>query len=308
MRKTRLTAIILIMMMIISMFAGCGGGRSSDEDEGETKTKKTTEAVEETDEEAIETKETDENNGGGLFGGGETTEDNGGGNETEKTEGTELSDFVTKYTDAKQVIWDKISDQLDSSSDLNASMAMLGFAFADMAIVIVPFFDTVEYTGGTMMFSEINNAYKKVNGDKITFGYDYTYDKDTDNNKTGDHVFCEGLFDMGQQSMTVEIRDESDGKVSTRTIVEIQENKNGSFSSQLVSYTDGNENISGYFTTFEGEDLWSRMAEKTDGPEFTFNTMIGNKTATLDELTAGFTVKTEVSYVDGEAKVVQSEE
>ncbi|MBC8061916.1 MAG: hypothetical protein H7Y18_14785, partial [Clostridiaceae bacterium] len=92
---------------------------------------------------------------------------------------TELSTFMSNYINAKTKLWDNMSENLEAEGHTEYLMGLLGFAFADMAIIEIPMYDTL-LTGsngmvkGKLMLLGID-AWKKVNGNTIEFGYDYTY-------------------------------------------------------------------------------------------------------------------------------------
>jgi hypothetical protein len=238
---------------------------------------------------------------------GETTKANqttASQKETTAGKGSELTDFFTNYMDSKEVVWNKLTEKIDADNDYTATMALMGFAFTDLAMAFIPMFDIVDQTGGVLALLGIKNAFKNQKGDSIEFGYDYIYDKDSGDKKKDDHVVCTGVFDTKQNTIRIETIDKSGDAVTNRTVTEITKNNDGSYSSQVISFQSSNDKIQGYFTIFSGEDIWSAIAEKETADDFTYNTIFGKKNATLADMTDGFSVTTDVSFVDGEAKVV----
>jgi hypothetical protein len=288
-RHLKVISVLLILLLLISLLNGCFARRSTTTAE-EVTTKTTAKGS--------TTKTTTQKNE--TTKAGQTTATTKG---TTAGKGSELTDFFTSYMDAKEVIWDKMSETIDASGDYTATMALLGFAFTDLAIAFIPMYDLVDQTGGTLALLGIKNAYKRTKGDTIEFGYDYIYDKDSGDKKKDDHVVSTGLFDTKQNTLKVETLDKSGNEVTNRTMTEITKNKDGSYSSQVISYQSSNDKVTGYFTNFAGEDIWSAIAEKEAVEDFTYNTIFGKKNVSLDNMTQGFTVTTSVSFVDGKAKV-----
>lgn len=228
------------------------------------------------------------------------------------TPGTELSDFMSKYTDAKTKVWDEMSKKFDEEGNPSFAMGALGFAFADLAIVDILFFDTLtEKDGdtfkGKLMFTGID-AWKKVKGDIIEFGYDYTYLEDKNQSQNGDKSVAKGKFDKSNNSLIYERSTERSGKVMDKYVVEITRNSDTSYSSQIYfldsSSNDGvaKNHLTGYLTWFDDKDIISYLAQK-DIPDvnFSYNSIFNKKNIKPEEMGKGFTVTMKTSYIDGKS-------
>ena len=219
--------------------------------------------------------------------------------------GTELSTFMSNYIDSKTKLWDNMSKNLDTQGNTEYLMGIVGFSFADMAIIEIPLYDTL-LTGsngmfkGKLMLSGID-AWKKVNGNIIEFGYDYTYVNDENGNEKGDHQIAKGKFDIKAQSVTYENYTERSSKKISRTVVEITANSDKSYSSEIFAESSDNK-LSGYFTWFDGNNISSAMAEKDNADiNYTYSSIYGKKSMKVEDMTNGLNVKVKSSYVDGKA-------
>lgn len=291
MKTSRFLSIALILALLLLLMSGCGAPANTT---AKNETTKSSQAGSSTT-----IKEPS---------GQETTEPQSS-NTTSGKKGSEISDFVQAYLDTKDVVWNKLSDKISESGDLAASMNLLGFSFADLSIVMWPMFDVVDEAGGVLPLLGIKNAFRTQKGNIITFGYDYTYEEDQEsgNYKKGDVVSFTGEFDISKDSMKVETRDTKGGVTASRLVSELVKNKDGSYTSQLVNYDSSSDKITGYFTTFEGENIWSIIGEKEAAENFTINSIYGQPGAKLDQMTAGFKIKIETSFVDGTASFKQNQ-
>lgn len=234
------------------------------------------------------------------------------------TPGTELTDFMSKYTDTKALVWDRMSEKFDEEENIAFAMGTLGFAFADLALIDILLFDALtvkegDIFKGQLMFSGID-AWKKVNGDIIEFGYDYTYVEDKNQSKSGDKIVTKGKLDKSNSSLIYESSSESSGKVVSKHIIEITRNSDTSYSSQcyfldLDSNAEVNKNhLTGYLTWFDDKDIISYLVEKDiQDTSFTYNSIFSKKNIKPEEMAAGATVTMKTSYVDGKAQFEQVE-
>jgi hypothetical protein len=286
MRLFKQVAILLILAMLITMLGGCFAISKKTTGNGETK--KTTVSKETTVSGTTKNTQTTKSTTA-------TTPD------TTFEKGSELTGFLDAYTAAKEPVWDNLSKKIEESTDYKASLAILGFAMADLAIVILPFFDVVEDTGGVLMLIGIKNAYKKTSGNLIEFGYDYTYTADDNNSSypAGSHVTCVGKYDMASGSIALETIEDKGDKGLTRTVVEVNRITGDSYASQSITYNGNSKNakVQGYFTFFKGTDLWCATADKDAGEDFGYNSIYNKKVSSLDNLTSGFTITMDASYV-----------
>jgi hypothetical protein len=219
--------------------------------------------------------------------------------------GSELSDFVSAYMEAKTDIWDQLSKKLEEGNDMTAVFSLLGFAMADLSVAIVPFFDVVSEAGGTLFLTGIKNAHKTVNGQIIDFGYDFVYDTDSGQYQKDDRVVCTGQYDMAKGALRVEMSDQKNKLVTSRTVIEIVRLADDAYASQFVSYNGEDNPVQGYFTLFRGTDLWSVMAEQESSGQFKHNSIYNLAQPDMNDMIKGFTVKTEASLVDGKATFSQ---
>jgi len=234
------------------------------------------------------------------------------------TPGTELTDFMSKYTDTKTLIWDRMSAKFDEEENLTFAMGTLGFAFADLALIDILLFDALtvkegDVFKGQLMFSGID-AWKKVKGDIIEFGYDYTYVEEKAQSKSGDRIVTNGKLDKSNNSLVYEFASESSGKVISKHIIEVTRNSDTSYSSQSyfldLDTNDGmNKNhLTGYLTWFDDKDIISYLVEKDiSDTSFTYNSIFSKKNIKPEEMAAGATVTMKTSYVDGKAQFEQLE-
>ena len=234
MKFKRMLALLLVLMMVLGLFAGCGrgtpsadngsgtgqsaGSGDSDKDAGNGDKDEPSESA---------SKEPD-------------ASDSSGGGDSSATPGSELSDFVSAYTEAKQISMDKLSAKIEESSDFTLTMSLLGVAMVDLNIAFVPLFDAVDQTGFVPLLN-LKNAYRKEKGGVITFGADYTRDEDSGQEKKGDRIFWDGKLDVKDQSLSFSYYTERGGKKVDRTVMEATKNKDGSYTSQTISVSAPDE-------------------------------------------------------------------
>jgi hypothetical protein len=276
---TTLTAVFIT----IGIFAGCG----TKEKTAETTAPQT--SIKETTAPAKETKKTTSS--------------------TEKP-GLELSTFMTDYSTVKGKLWETLSKKFEEEQNVAFLMGSMGFAFADLAIIDISLFDALEVKDGDvfkgkLLLSNID-AWKKVNGDVIEFGYDYIYKEDKANHKNGDHEVALGKFNKKNNTLYYERTSESNNKKTSRIVVEIVKNSNSSYSSQILFYNAEEEkstsDLSAYLTWFEGEDISCYIAEKENTDvAFTFNSILDKKNAKPEEMSGGMKTVTKTSYIKGKA-------
>jgi hypothetical protein len=240
-----------------------------------------------------------------------TTEksDNSGDGSTDTTsgkttfeKGQELTAFVTAYTEAKSALMDKLTTKVEDSGDLSLTMSLLGFAMMDLTVAFVPMFDVVDETG-FIPFLNIKNAFKKTKGNLITFGADYKIEEDGGADTKGDRIFWDGKLDVKDESLSTIYYTERGGKKISNTVIEITKNKDGSYTSETLSYNeseDGVSKISGTFVSFEGEDMWLQSGEQENGkPDFDYVTVFNKKNVAIKDLSKDFTLSTDITYIKG---------
>lgn len=264
MKKSKLLAMVLALAMVVSIFTACGRGATGS---GSSNT--------------------------GSGGRGKSTSDNGG---------QELSAFVTAYTEAKTASMDKMTKKMEESGNLNLTMSLLGFAMMDLTVAFVPMFDVVDQTG-VVPFLNIKNAFKKTNGNLVTFGADYKMEEDSGGYLKNDRVFWDGKLDVKDQSLKTVFYTERGGKKVSDTVIEITKNKDGSYTSETISYTareDGTEKVSATFVSFIGEDMWLQMGDQEPAkPDFTYTSVFNKKNVDINDLSKGFKLTTDITYVKG---------
>lgn len=283
----RIITTILVLSMTLSIFSGCGSKKQTD----------VTSALKSNTTETIVTKKEEP---------------------LTIAPGTELSDFMSKYTDTKTQVWDQMSKKFDEENNITFAMGALGFAFADLALVDILLFDALtvqdgDIFKGKLMFSGVD-AWKKVKGDIIEFGYDYTYLEDKEESKSGDRIVAKGKLEKSNSSLIYESSTEQSGKVINKHIIEITRNSDTSYSSQCyfldLNSGDGEVKIhvTGYLTWFDGKDIISYLVEK-DIPDinFTYNTIFSKKDIKPEQMANGSIVTMKTSYIDGKAIYEQLE-
>lgn len=227
-----------------------------------------------------------------------------------QTPGMEISNFLSKYSDTKIKLWNEMIEKLDLNNNLNAAMGIASFSIADLVIVDVLLFDALTVKDGDtfkgkLMMSEID-AWKKVNGDIIEFGYDYTYPNDQNNYLKGDRTIAKGKLDKNKNSLVYEYTNERGGKMISRFVSEIVRNTDASYSSQayyldLSGESDKNK-LTAYLTWFDDKNVISYMAEKdTTDMNFTYNSIFGKKNIKPEEMAKEMTITVKTSYIDGKA-------
>jgi hypothetical protein len=205
-----------------------------------------------------------------------------------------------------------MSKKLQEDQNMAFAMGSLGFAFADMLVIEIELFDVLTVKSGDvfkgkLMFTDIE-AWKKVKGDVIEFGYDYTYPEDKNQNKKGDHEVTSGKFNQKNKSVTYTHYTERNGKKIMSYLVQITQNSDKSYTSQLCTIgsaqegSEGNRVLTGYFTWFEGEDIISLQAERDNaGFDFEYVDIYGKKNVKPEEMTKGYKIKSRSSFVGGKA-------
>lgn len=237
--------------------------------------------------------------------------------QVDEAPGTELSTFMGGYSNTKNKVWEAMSKKFEEDQNLAFTMGSLGFAFADLAIIDILLFDSLtvkegDTFKGKLMFSGID-AWKKVKGDIIEFGYDFTYKEDKNNNKNGDREVTNGKFDKKNNTLYYERVTERDSKKISRIVVEIVRNSDKSYSSQIIfsdSQSDDNaeQGLSGYMTWFEGEDIISILTEqKTTDINFNYNSILSKKNAKPEEMAKGMQIVSKASFIRGAASFEQAE-
>ena len=306
MKKSKLLALALALAMVVSIFTACGrsatgtgsndtgsGGRGkatsgNSGNSGES----TTPADKATPEKSDSSGSTDSS---GLADSSPATFE----------KGQELTAFVTAYTEAKTTTMDKMSAKMEESGDATLTMSMLGFAMMDLTVAFVPMFDVVDQTG-FIPFLNIKNAFKKTNGNMVTFGADYKIAEDSGGNLKNDRIFWDGKLDVKDQSLSTVYYTERGGKKISNTVIEITKNKDGSYTSETISYTaseDGTEKVSGTFVSFVGEDIWLQMGDQASAkPDFDYTSVFNKKNVDINELSKGFTLTTDITYIKGVIK------
>ena len=302
--KKRVLALLLVFVMVFGAFSACGRGTPSADGGARS----------------------EQSDGSGGADGGDSDKDSGDkdtgdGNEASESAsrepeasaggdaasnpGSELSDFVSAYTDAKQMSMDKLSAKLENSTDFTLSMGLLGVAMVDLNIAFVPLFDAVDQTGFVPLLN-LKNAYRKEKGGIITFGADYTRDEDSGQEKKGDRIFWDGKLDVKDQSLSFAYYTERGGKKVDRTVMEATKNKDGSYTSQTITFSapdEGEATTTGYFITFEGEDIRILSGTRSDGnPDFDYETVFNKKNADIEALSKSFEISMDISFLKGEVK------
>lgn len=288
----RIIAIIMMVSIVAAVFAGCGMPNIKDAVGAVTKSSGTTDASK-------------PNDTGSTTKSGDNTS-----SPAQAVPGSELSTFMSNYIDAKSKLWDAMTKKFEEDQNNAFVMGGLAFAFVDLMVVEIGLFDTLTVKDGNMfkgkmMLSGID-AWKKVNGDIIEFGYDYTYPEDKNNSQKGDREVTTGKFDKKAQSLTYEHYTERNGSRIVRYIIEINKNGDSSYSSQVMSVgsSSGNEDkkLTGYFTWFQGQDIMSVIGEKADSDiNFSFNSIYGKKDVKPEEMANGMDITSKVSFIGGKA-------
>ena len=231
-----------------------------------------------------------------------TTDDNGntdGNTPGESVEaGQELSGFIQTYMDAKTPLYDKLTDATET--DFMMMSAWLGIMMSDITIAFVPFFDMVDANGGIFFLTEIDNAFKKISGNTIDFGYDYTYKADNSSGfPSGSHSTFVGKLNMDKGTLRFEMIDDKLTDGFTRSVVEINRNSANSYTTQFV--TNNGSETTAYFTTFKGENFISYTCSKDEGQNYTYNSIYEKSNPSLDDMMAGFKIVSNIKYANGEA-------
>lgn len=280
----KIIAVILVLLMGLSLLTGCGskGNTKTTPSSGNDTTQSPTDKQEPTNKQEPAT----------------------------QTPGMEISNFLSKYSDTKTKLWNELIDKLDLNNNLNAAMGIASFSFADLAVVDVLLFDSLTVKDGDtfkgkLMLSEID-AWKKVNGDIIEFGYENTYANDQANYLKGDHTIAKGKLDKSKNSLVYEYTNERDGKMISRYISEIVRNADASYSSQAyyldLSGNTDKDNLTAYLTWFDDKNVISYMAIKdTSDINFTYNSIFGKKNIKPAEMANGMTITVKTGFVDGKA-------
>lgn len=280
----KIIAVILVLLMSLSLFTGCSskGSSKTTPSSGSNTTQSPTDKQESSNKQEP----------------------------AAQTPGMEISNFLGKYSDTKTKLWDELTKKLDSSDNLNVAIGLANFAFADLTVVEVLLFDALTVKDGDtfkgkLMMSDID-AWKKVKGDIVEFGYDYTYQNDQNNYLKGDHLIAKGTLDKSKDSLTYEYTNERGGKIISRFVSEIVRNADTSYSSQTYYLDLGGNNdkntLTAYLSWFDSKNVISYMAAKdTSDINFSYNSIFGKKNIKPDEMANGMTITTKVSYVDGKA-------
>lgn len=270
----RFIAAILVLAILLTMLTGCG------------------------------TKKDDEKTTGKSVNNTESNPSNtSNSSESKIVPGTELSTFMSEYVDTKTKIWDSMSKKFDEEQNLEFAMGTLGFAFADLAIVDISLFDSLTTLEGDTFKGKLVlsgfDSWKKVKGDIIEFGYDYTYTDDNNQYIKNDHLVSKGKLDKKKDSLVYERYIERNGQKIERYVTEITHNKEKSYSSQMYSINEDNT-LTGYFTWFEGENIISIIADKKNEKlDFQYESIFGKKDIKPEEMSKGMNITVQTSFIDG---------
>lgn len=302
MEKRKLLALVLVLVMVGSMFTACGRstpGNGGNDTGSTVKDKESADSnADSGNDAAASEKATPEKSGDAGSGDGSSA--SSGPIKYEK--GQELSAFVGAYMEAKSATMDKLTAKIDESTDLNLTMSLLGFAMMDLTVAFVPMFDAVDKTGFIPILN-IKNAFRKEKGNLVTFGADYKVEEESGNNQKNDRIFWDGKLDTNDDSLSTTYYTERAGKKIEQTVMEITKNKDGSYTSETISYNaneDGTGKISGNFISFEGEDIWLQMGVQENGkPDFNYTTVFNKKNVDIKDLSKGFTLTTDLTYIKG---------
>ncbi len=301
----RMLALLLVIVMVFGAFSACGRGAPAVD--GGTNTGRSDDAGG-ADKDNAGAKDADKDAQDGEASSEPASQEPDASRDTGESgsnPGSELSDFVSAYTEAKQVSMDKLSAELENSTDFTLSMGLLGVAMVDLNIAFVPLFDAVDQTGFVPLLN-LKNAYRKERGGIITFGADYTRDEDSGQEKKGDRVFWDGKLDVKDQSLSFVYYTERGGKKIDRTVMEATKNKDGSYTSQTITCSvpdEGEASTTGYFITFEGEDIHILSGSRGDAnPDFDYETVFNKKNADIAALSKSFDIGMDISFVKGEVK------
>jgi len=302
--KKQIISYVIMMALMFTMLSACGRETPGSDDSNNQDNQEMSSSDKDTendDKDTTEAENNDDNN---------SDEENDQDSETESSDsefakGQELSEFVSKYTDEKSKLMDAVSAKIEESGDLTLTMSLLGFAMADLSIAFVPMFDVVD-EAGFIPFLGLKNAYRKENGNLITFGADFVRDEENGNSQKDDREFWEGKLDVKDESLQTIYYTERGGKKISQTVIEITKNKDASYTSEMMAYTlndDGTSIINGYFINFEGENL-SLLQGNIEGgkPDFSYESVFGKKNADIKSLAKDFTIETDITFIDGVVK------
>lgn len=238
----------------------------------------------------------------------------------DEIKGTELSTFMGDYMDAKSKAWDAMSKKFDEDQNLTFAMAALGFTFVDLSLVEIMMFDAISVLNGTTYKGKLGlsniDGWKKVNGNIIEFGYDYTYTEDKDKYLKGDHDVAVGAYDRKNETLTYEHYTERGGKKIFRFVTEVVKNSNKSYSSQIFFIGDSDKNGDGdlslgsYLAWFDGEDISCIMTEnkENDTIDFKYSSILNKKNIKPEDMVNGMKVVFKASFIGGKATFEQAEE
>lgn len=284
----KITALILILIITLTLFSGCGSKGSSNNN-GSSGTKPPPAA------------ENESKTSGGS-----------GPSQPKEVPGAELSTFMGNYVDTKTKIWDVMTKKLEQDENSAFTFGALAFVFADLSIIEIGLFDTLvtkegDLFKGKLMLSGIE-AWKRVKGDIIEFGYDYTNPEDKNQAKKGDKEISNGKFDKKTGTLVYERSTERNGLKISRYVVEITRNSDKSYSSQIYSIeakqnsNNDEKTLNCYCTWFEGENIISMIAEKGGSNyDFKYESIFGKKNMKPEDMTKGMNVKSKASFIDGKA-------
>ncbi len=218
---------------------------------------------------------------------------------TSTTPGSELSNFISSYTDAKTKLWDAMTKQFDADGNTGYALSALGFAMADLALVEIPLYDGVAVNGGKLLLTDIP-ATRTDKGGTIEIGYDYTYTEDKGSSKKGDHLIAKGTFDKSGK-LSYESSTQRDGKVASRTVLEVIKNSDTSFLARIITL-NADDSVSHYIFRIDGSNMEAIEAAKAGaGAGFTYDSILGRGSISAKDVAAGLEIKSTFTYKDGKA-------
>lgn len=226
--------------------------------------------------------------------------------ENEVLPGTELSTYMNNYINAKTYAWDEMIKKFEEDKNESYVFGALAFAFIDLMIIDISFYDTLitlegDTYRGNFLFSDIE-AWKKIKGNMIEFGYDYIYTEDSMQSKKGDREVGNGKYDIKAGTVVYERFNERNGKKISNYIVEINQNSEKSYSAQIHVLSEGSDKVEAYYIWFEDKEIMMVSAEgSSSGDSLLKSSILGRKNMNIEEMTKGVTVSSKLGYMNGKA-------
>lgn len=286
----RIIIALLIACMLIGVLSACGSGAKA----ADAKTDSTTQA------EAKNTDNPDDT--------GKAAEEGGSSGSIYTTPGDELTDYLNALTKPEEEYINSITGI--EASDMETMGAQMTIAFPNVAVLSLPMYDILSVEDlpreeGKMMLSGMD-AVREKSGKEIKFSAGRTYTEDTETYKSGDKISEKGSLDMQTNTLTIELKIESGGKVINRTVFESVILKDGTCLIQYLNAAnlmDGSKvSTNAVFKRYNKGEYTAVVAGFDGKTDFSYDSIAGKGDIQSEEMAKNYKVTGKFTVRDGKVE------